>query len=286
MEKFEFVCLHQQNVVDFLMSQKPNLSFLNVKTALRKKDVKVNGKKISQNIVINHNDLVTLYLPPKKKRNIDVVFEDENILIVSKPAGLETTKKDKAYVESECLEDCFDGCCACHRLDKNTEGLVVLAKSKRAFNQMQEVIKMQKMHKTYVTIATGKVKPNGENLQDYLVKNDGHVKVFENCVENSKIIKTNYSVLAKQNDLFCLSVELLTGRTHQIRAHLAFHKIYVLGDQKYGSKEANKKHHVKRQLLCATKISFDCLPDIFKNLSNKTFEIKPSFSLFDFGQKV
>ena len=138
------------------------------------------------------------------------------------------------------------------------------------------------MHKNYATIVTGKVKASGENLIDYHIKGDGIVKISSKQTENAKHIKTNYTVLEKKNDLYYLDVELLTGRTHQIRAHLAFHKIYVLGDQKYGDKDANKKYHVKRQLLCATKLSFDNLPDVFKNLSNKTFEIKPSFSLSDF----
>ena len=286
MDKFEFICKKKQKLVDFIISQKPTLNFSIVKTALRKKDIRVNGKKVSQNVMAMPNDVVEIFLPQKRPKQIEVVFEDQNILIVNKPAGLETTKKDKAYFESECLEELFDGTFACHRLDKNTEGLVVLAKSKKAYYQMQEVIKMQKMHKTYVTIVTGNAKNDGDKLQDYLVKGDGIVKVFANQVENSKIIKTNYTVLAQQDDLFLLSVELITGRTHQIRAHLAFHKIYVLGDQKYGDKTANKKYHAKRQLLCAQKICFDKLPDIFSGLSGKTFETKPTFSLLDYQNKL
>ena len=285
MEKLEFICKREQMLIDFIISQKPNLNFAIIKTALRKKDVRVNGQKVSQNILIKQNDVVTMFLPQKKKKNIDIVFEDENILIVSKPAGIETTKKDKAYIESDCLEDIFDGTYACHRLDKNTEGLIILAKTKKAFNQMQEVFKLNKIHKTYTALVTGKVKQNGDNLQDYLVKGDGIVKIHSSQVENSKIIKTNYVVKQNVDDLFVLSVDLLTGRTHQIRAHLAFHKIYVLGDQKYGDKIANKKYHAKMQLLCASKICFDNLPEIFKNLSNKTFEIKPSFSIFDYQNK-
>ena len=253
-----------------------------IKTVLRKKDIRLNGNKISQDILIKPNDIVTIFLPNKKKKQIEIVYEDENILIVSKPAGIETTKKDKAYMQSECLEEYFEGTFACHRLDKNTEGLIVLAKSKKAYNQMQEVIKLQKLHKNYTTIVTGRVKADGENLLDYHTKGEGIVKISAKQTENSKEIKTNYTVIEKKNDLYCLNVELLTGRTHQIRAHLAFHKIYVLGDQKYGNKDANKKYHTKRQLLCATKLYFDNLPDVFKNLSNKTFEIKPSFSLSDF----
>ena len=272
-------------LVDFVLLQKPNLNFAMIKTLLRKKDIRINGDKVSQNKMLAKGDVVTLFLPQKNKPKVDVVFEDDKVLIVSKPSGMETTKKDKAYQQSDCLEDIFDGAFACHRLDKNTEGLVILAKSEKLANQMQEAIKLKKMHKYYQTIATGSVKMQGENLCDYLVKQDNVVKVFSKKVDDAKQILTNYDVLSKADDLFLLGIELLTGRTHQIRAHLAFHKIYVLGDQKYGDKVANKKYHAKRQLLCANKIVFDKMPYVFENLSNKTFEIAPTFSLTDFENK-
>ena len=281
MEKLEYTCEKEDTLFDFLIRKKPNLNYQILKIALRKKDIKINGKKVFENKLISNGDVITVYLPEKKKRLVDVVFEDENILIVSKPAGMETTKKDKTYLESDCLEDIFEGTFACHRLDKNTEGLVILAKSKKAYNQMQEVIKLRKVHKTYFAICSGKVF-NEANLTDYLVKNDNMVKIYSKEMPNSKVVKTNYKMVEKQDDLYLLEIDLLTGRTHQIRAHLAFHKIFVLGDQKYGNKDTNKKYHAKRQLLCASKLYFDNLPDVFKKLSNKSFEAKPTFSLDDF----
>lgn len=278
MEKFEFKCKKERMLFDLIFENKPNLNYSIIKTILRKKDIKINGKKVSKNQIVKENDKITIFLPEKKRKNVAIIYEDDKIIIVHKPAGMETTKKDKTYENSDCLEDIFQGTFACHRLDKNTEGLIILAKSQKVANQMKEVFKLKKIEKTYQTIASGNVK-DSENLQDYLVKKENKVQIFSKEVEDSKIIKTNYTKIAQKNDLFLLNVELLTGRTHQIRAHLAFHNIYVLGDSKYGNKEINKKYHAKIQLLCATKIHFANMPDAFENLSNKTFETTPNFSL-------
>ena len=281
MEKLEFECKKEQMLFDLIFENKPNINYSIIKTALRKKDIKLNGKRITKNQLLRKNDIITLFLPEKKRKNVQIIYEDDKVIIAHKPSGMETTKKDKAYQNSDCLEDIFEGTYACHRLDKNTEGLLILAKSQKIANQMKEVFKLKKIEKTYQTIASGEVK-DFDNLQDYLIKKDGKVQIFAKEVDNSKIIQTNYAKVAQKNDLFLLNVELLTGRTHQVRAHLAFHKIYVLGDNKYGNKDMNKKYHTKRQLLCATKIHFGKLPEIFENLSNKTFEVKPSFSLDKF----
>lgn len=279
MEKIELVCDNCQSVFDFILEKKPNLNFAILKTAMRKKDIKVNQKRILQNIQLEKGDIVTLFLPDKKKKDVPVVFENEQILIVSKPAGMEVTKKDKAYAQSECIEDVFEGCFACHRLDKNTEGLLILAKSKKVQNLMAEAIKLRKVQKYYVAIVAGKVK-KGDSFEDYLKKEEnGHVKVFASEQKDAKIAKTNYVLKSAQQDLALLQIEILTGRTHQIRAQLAFHGIYVLGDQKYGDKQKNKIYHAKRQLLCAQKIHFGTLTGVLADLSDRCFETKPSFCL-------
>ena len=282
MEKFEFISPKNATVAEAILEQKPNLNYAIIKTALRKKDVRLNGKKICENLNVYEGDIITLFLPNKKTKYVPVVYQDENIIIACKPSGMETTKKDKAYTESECLEDVFEGCMACHRLDKITEGLVVLAKNQLAKRDMEYAIKQKNVTKFYKAIVTGKVNSCGENLKDYLVKNDGSVKIFEKEVPNSKVVLTNYSVLKQDGNLFLLDIELLTGRTHQIRAQLSFHGIYILGDQKYGLKSANRVYGVKKQLLCASKISFKQMPKNIKNLSGKTFEIAPTFSLQNF----
>ena len=188
MEKLEFICNKQGMLLDLIMEQKSNLSFALLKTLLRKKDIRINDKKVSNNQMVKKDDVITAFLPPKKQRSCQVIYEDDKIMIVSKPSGIETTKMHKKYVESDCLEDIFEGAFACHRLDKNTEGLIVLAKSKKLANQMEEVIKQKKMHKFYQTIVTGNVKVEGEEFVDYHVKGDNFVKIYSKEVENSKKI--------------------------------------------------------------------------------------------------
>ena len=284
MEKLEFVSKKEQKLFDLILRERPNLNFQMLKEAVRKRDIKVNQKRVSQNTKLKNGDLVTIFLPQKKQKNVPVVFQNKDVLIVNKPAGMEVTKKDKAFLQSDCLEDIFCGCFACHRLDKNTEGLVVLAKTRQAQNLIFDAIKQHKMHKFYVTIVTGKVKKSDE-FEDYLQKGDKFVKVFDKPAKDVKVAKTNYVLLEEKQNLALLQIEILIGRTHQIWAQLAHHGIFVLGDEKYGDKQKNKLYHTKRQLLCAQKICFDDLPKSLSDLSQKMFEVSPSFCLDDILSK-
>ena len=273
MEKLEFVNNRQQKIFDAILEIRPGINYQTLQTTLRKKDIKVNKKRISNNIFINIGDIITVFLPEKQKQEIEIIYQDENIIIANKPQGMETTKKDKVF-DGDCLEDCLEGCYACHRLDKNTAGIVVLAKNTDSQQILEDAFKHQNIKKNYKAIVTGKVNTNGANLTDYLIKLDNIVKVYSKKVENSKIIKTNYRVIDSKNELYLLDIELLTGRTHQIRAHLQHHGIFILGDEKYGNKEKNKLYKLKKQQLVAYKIFFDNLSQHLSYLNKKTFEIK------------
>ena len=160
MEKFEFVNLTKQRVFDAILQKKQTLNFSMLKTCLRKKDIKVNGKRIKENIEVFENDQIEVFLNTKKAKDIKVIFEDENVLIVNKPQGIETTKKDKTFLESESLEELVDAT-ACHRLDKNTEGIVVLAKNKLAQKELEKAFKTHNVKKTYSAIVFVKINKNG-----------------------------------------------------------------------------------------------------------------------------
>lgn len=281
MEKFKFINKNTQKVFDAILTAKPTLNYSILKTALRKKDIKVNGTKIKENVEIEMDDKVEIFLREKKDKKIDIVFEDENVLLAFKPAGIETTQKDKTFVNSKSLEE-LTKAVACHRLDKNTEGIVILAKNQMAENSVIDAFKTGNIKKEYLAIVFGKVNPNGENLVNYLKKEQNFVKICKKNDENAKIAKLSYNVINSKNNLHLIRINLETGRTHQIRVQLAGKGIFVLGDEKYGDKQVNKKYKKSKQQLCAYKITFKNLTAPLKYLEGKSFEIEPNFKLDDF----
>lgn len=276
MEKIEFESIKNQTVFEAVLEHRKTLNFSMLQTILRKKDIKINGKKISENQNIKIGDVVTIYLREKQPKQIEIIFEDENILIANKPQGIEVTKKDKGFSDSKCLEEIIN-LPACHRLDKNTEGLVVFAKNEDAEKVLFDAFKGHKISKKYCAVVSGKVNKNGEFLQNYIKKEQNYAKICKKTDKNSKIAELEYKVTKQKYDLFLLDINLLTGRFHQIRAQLNHKQIFVLGDEKYGDKTINKKYKIKRQLLCAYKIKFEKLATPLEYLNNMEFEIKPSF---------
>lgn len=276
MEKISFINQKAQPLFEAILDFRPTLNFNILKSALRKKDIKVNNKKVKENLLINIGDKIEFYINNKTNKKINIVFEDENILIVFKPAGVETTLKDKTYLNSKSLEELV-GAKACHRLDKNTEGLVVLAKNNESENCLIDAFKQHKIQKEYVAVVVGKTNKNGENFEDFVKKEQNSVKICSKNDKNAKIAKLSYIPICSKNDLSLLKINLETGRTHQIRVQLSHHGIFVLGDEKYGDKEINKKYHKKRQLLCSTKIVFGKIDEPLRYLSGKSFETKPTF---------
>lgn len=277
MEKIEFIAQKNQTIFEAILEHRKTLNFSMLQTILRKKDIKLNDKKVDKNIDVKIGDVVTIYLNEKKPKQIEIVYEDENILIANKPQGLEVTKKDKSYLDSECLEEILN-LPACHRLDKNTEGLVVFTKNETSENVLLEAFKNHNITKKYFAVVSGNVNKNGEFLQNYIKKERNYAKICKKTDKNAKIAELEYKVKKQKDDLYLLDIELFTGRFHQIRAQLNHKQIFVLGDEKYGDKTINKKYKKQKQLLCAYKIKFEKLTAPLEYLNRKEFEIKPSFN--------
>lgn len=269
----------------------PNLSSGMLFKALRKKDIKVNGIRIKDDYVVSNGDKIDIYIIDeflfgKDDEGYSIVFEDSNILIVNKAPGI-PVHPDKNQKEATLIDKLQkqygSDISLCHRLDRNTSGLVILAKNATALDIMLDKIKNREIQKFYTCIVSGKMEKKQAELIDYLEKNDRISKVFisDQKTRNSVQIVTNYKVIRTMEGLSLLEVELITGRTHQIRAHLAFHGHPIIGDGKYGKNTENKQYNAKYQMLCASKLIFN-----FKNtakqldyLKNKSITIEPSFDL-------
>jgi len=254
---------------------KANQSFIH--KMIRKKNIKVNGSKAGPDIVLKTDDTVQLYLSDetidkfrdkktlqKTDIHFDIVYEDDNILVVNKPIGLSTQpdktgKKNlvdeiKVYLDAkeENISFTFKPA-VCNRLDKNTSGLVIAAKNYDALKQTNKAIRERKIRKYYMAKVHGIIKDDLE-LKDYLIKKDNKnmVKIINEYRENSKSVITYAHPLKREGKYTWLEVEIETGRAHQIRAHLASIGHPIAGDKKYG-----KKDNEKYQVLHAYKLLLD-----------------------------
>lgn len=277
--KLEIIAQENTTLKKELLKYKGKISFTKINSALRKKDVKVNGKKTgSENFELRIGDKIEVFYT-ENEINIEKVYEDTNIIIAFKPFGIETTKKDKTH-EGKSLEELLNYP-AVHRLDMFTEGLVILAKNKESEKELLEAIKNHKIEKTYTALISGSFKEISGELHDYHTFNSK-----EKLAHISKVKKQGYvpitttfkQIKIMQNNTSLLEIGLITGKTHQIRAHLSFYNHAIIGDQKYGDTKINKLHKFKHQCLTASrlKFNFDKTSPLYY-LNDKKFYINPTW---------
>ena len=240
--------------------------------ALRKKDIRVNNVKVSENVIVKTGDEITIYIVDellfgKPKIDFKVVFEDDNIICFFKPEGFSVTEADlNEYTFTSLVKEKYgNNLEPCHRLDRNTSGLILYAKNEEALNILLDKFKNKEIEKHYLASVYGIVKKDHEILESYLFKDSKKSMVFISDIQkkNYEKIITEYTVIERnvKENTTTLDVNLHTGKTHQIRAHLAHIGHPIIGDGKYGNNEVNKKFGRKTQDLTSYKLIFNFKTD-------------------------
>lgn len=255
-----------------------------LREAFQKRDVKVNGQRVGLDASVVPGAEVKIYtrdLQPKQLL-VSIIHEDENVLVVFKPAGISCEPDAKGgrtltqllYAQKPELP-CEP--LLCHRLDNPTEGLIVLAKTAEVQQNLQDAFRSHQVHKEYTCVVLGMPSPAHAVLEHYLIKDSRHAKVRITPHESrdAKRIMTEYTVVQK-GECARLNIRLHTGRTHQIRAHMAFVGHPLLGDDQYGNREANKHFKARRLMLCSTRLSFE-LEGRLSYLNGMEFICQPTF---------
>lgn len=280
MYRYEVTAKQTESVLRSLRRGLPLLSEKAIRLALKKRDVLIDQKRTGENQPVAPGAQIVIYTA-EKAADIPIIFEDGNYLVLNKPANVNVDPNHQSDFSLLSWAQAYLGVkhepVLCHRLDNQTTGLVCLAKSEESAEPVLAAFRERRVLKRYECLVLGVPHPANQVCGAYLSKDAkaGRVKVFPNKRDASMEIVTEYETLLS-GEVSRLLVTLHTGRTHQIRAHLAFLGYPVIGDDLYGSRDANRQHGRHGLKLCAVEIGFP-KDDALFGLSGKILRIPPPF---------
>ena len=275
MNKKEFKVKQEIKLSKAIINELPFFDYAKARALIKAKDAKINGARVKDDIVLTAGDVVTVFYEQKQMaKHYNLVFIDDNVIAVDKFDNIETInlKVDSLYDE---LKAEYGEIYAIHRLDRRTSGLVIFARNRVAEKELLTAFKNRLLDKKYHAIVKGQFNSSHAILKNYCVKDakNSIVKVIDKPTPNAVEIITEYKVIKTIGSNSLVEITLHTGRTHQIRAHMAYIGHQVIGDGKYGV--ANRKDRLK---LASVSLKFDLPKDYKLNyLNNQPLKVKAWF---------
>lgn len=265
----EIIVTKPSNVFVYIKEKFPNLASSSLHKAFRNKDIRINNVKTNnEKLDIKKEDIIQIYIEDNIlygfPKELNTIYEDDDILVVYKPQGLLSNEEhgnEEPTYEDYVKKVKGENIKICHRLDRNTAGLLVFSKTDSAYEELLEAFKNGYIYKEYYAYVVGSdITPQKQHLENYLFKDEknGFSKIYDTKVNGSTKIITDIEVdtVYKKLNYTTLKVTIHTGKTHQIRALMAHINHPIIGDSKYGKNEVNKKFKKYKQMLYAVKYTF------------------------------